>query len=200
MGRSLNSALRALGTDYADFLLLGWWNALPPERILDAARRLRDQGRCRHIMISCHDRMAFRTFAEQPDISAVMVRYNAAHPGAEQEVFPVLGQNPPAVISYTATRWGDLINPQVTPAGEATPRASDCYRFALTHPSVQVCIAGPKDRAELDEALCALDRGPMSADELAWMKRVGGEVKKHKRPSNSPLVKLADRLVGVYSP
>jgi aryl-alcohol dehydrogenase-like predicted oxidoreductase len=198
MGPSLGSALRTLDIERADFLLLGWWNAHPPARIMDAARRLRDKGRCRHIMISCHDRLAFEHYAKDKDITAIMVRYNAAHPGAEHEVFPKLGEDPPGVISYTATRWGDLINPALTPAGEPTPRASDCYRFALSNPSVQVCIAGTKDRSELDEAMAALDRGPMSAEELAWMRRVGVEVKKHARP-NSGVVSLVDRLMGAHS-
>ena len=123
---------------------------------------------------------------------------SAAHPGAEEEVFPKLGANPPGVVAYTATRWGDLLNPSLTPEGEATPRASDCYRFALSHPAVQVCLAGPKDRAELDEALCALDRGPMSDEELAWMKRVGLGVKKHARP-NSSAVSLIDRIMGAQT-
>ena len=198
MGTSLRSGLRALGSDHADFLLLGWWNAQPPQRIMDAARRLRDQGLCRHIMVSCHDRLAFEAYAADPDISAIMVRYNAAHPGAEHEVFPKLGAAPPAVVAYTATRWGDLLNPSLMPQGEPTPRASDCYRFALSHPSVQVCLAGPADRVQLDEALAALERGPMSDDELAWMKRVGAEVKKHARP-NSGAVTLADRLMGAHT-
>jgi len=198
MARSLESALRALEVDYADFLLLGWWNAHPPERIMDAARALRERGRCRHIMISCHHRMAFEGYARDPDLDALMVRYNAAHPGAEDEVFPKLGEAPPGVVAYTATRWGDLINPALTPAGEATPRASDCYRFALTNPSVNVCLAGSKNRAELDEAMAALDRGPLSSDELAWMRRVGAAVKKHARP-NSGAVSLADRLMGAHT-
>ncbi len=198
MGASLSSALRALEIDYADFLLLGWWNEHPPERIMDAARRLREQGRCRHIMISCHNRLAFEHYAKDEDLSAIMVRYNAAHPGAEQEVFPRLGDQPPGVVAYTATRWGDLIDPSLTPPGEPTPRASDCYRFALSNPSVQVCIAGPKDRAELDEALLALDRGPLSEDEQAWMRRVGAEVKKHARAS-SGAVSFADRLMGAHT-
>src|SRR5689334_1304887 len=36
MGTSVESALRKLGTDYADLLLLGWWQSMPPKRILDA--------------------------------------------------------------------------------------------------------------------------------------------------------------------
>jgi aryl-alcohol dehydrogenase-like predicted oxidoreductase len=198
MKRSLESALRKLNTDHTDVLLLGWWNELPPERILDAARELRERGRCKHLMISCHHRPAFELYAKHADIGAVMVRYNAAHPGAETEVFPKLGENPPGVVSYTATRWGDLINQSLTPAGELTPRASDCYRFALSHPRVNVCLAGTANRAELDEALTALDRGPMSDDELAWMKRVGAQVRKHVRPNSAALAVL-DRVMGAHT-
>jgi len=199
MRPTFESGLRDLGVECADFMLLGWWNDHPPARIMDAAKRLRERGKCRHIMISCHNRLAFERYASDPDLTAIMVRYNAAHPGAEQEVFPKLGPTPPAVIAYTATRWGDLMNPALTPAGEATPRASDCYRFCLSEPAVQVCIAGPKNRAELDEAMCALDRGPLDADERAWMLRVGAEAKKHARP-NSSAVSLADRLMGAHTP
>jgi aryl-alcohol dehydrogenase-like predicted oxidoreductase len=198
MRRSLTSALRTLAIDRADFLLLGWWNAEPPPRIMEAALRLREAGLCRYIMVSCHHRPAFEQYAKNPDIGAVMVRYNAAHPGAEQEVFPTLGADPPGVVAYTATRWGDLLNPALTPQGEPTPAASDCYRFALSHPSVQVCIAGPKDRAELDGALRALERGPMSAEELAWMKRVGANVKQHARP-HSGAITLLDRVMGAQT-
>ncbi len=48
------------------------------------------------------------------------------------------------MIGYTATRWGALIDPKHTPSGEPTPRAADCYRFALAHEAVDVVLAGPK--------------------------------------------------------
>jgi hypothetical protein len=38
-------------------------------------------------------------------------------------------------------------------------------------------LIGPKNREELDEAMAALDRGPMDADELEWMRRVGKAVR-----------------------
>jgi predicted aldo/keto reductase-like oxidoreductase len=200
MRRSLESGLRTLGADSADFLLLGWWNEPPPERIMDAARALRDAGLCKHIMISCHNRLAFVRHAQTPGIDAIMVRYNAAHPGAELEVFPQLAAlaSPPAVIAYTATRWGDLINPALMPVGEDTPRPSDCYRFALSHPAVHVCLAGPADRAQLDEALSTLERGPLSPEEDAWMRRVGIAVKRHAR-AHSGSVSLVDKLMGAHS-
>jgi len=198
MAPSVNSALRKLKIDHADILILGWWNGFPPERILDAARELKASGKVSHLLISCHDRPSFEEYARHPDIGALMVRYNAAHPGAESEVFPKLGTNPPGVVSYTATRWSDLLNPALTPKGEPTPRASDCYRFCLSHPAVDVCLAGPKDGAELDEALQTLERGPMTEDELAWMKRVGVEVKKHVR-SHSASISVLDRVMGAHT-
>ena len=84
-----------------------------------------------------------------PQIDGIMVRYNAAHVGAERDVFPTLGNTDPAVIAFTATRWGSLLDPSKIPATEPVPRASDCYRFVLSHPSVHTSLAGPKDAAEL---------------------------------------------------
>lgn len=184
LGPSVDSALRKLGIDYADVLLLGWWNAMPPARILDKARSIVAAGKARAVMVSCHNRPAFATFIPDPAFGAIMVRYNAAHRGAEAEVFPHVVDalartaGAPGVVAYTATRWGALLDPSLVPPGEPVPRGSDCYRFALTRPEVDVVIAGPANGAELDEALAALDRGPMTEDELAWMRRVGDGVKK----------------------
>jgi aryl-alcohol dehydrogenase-like predicted oxidoreductase len=195
MRGSLERALRKLGTEYADLLLLGWWQAPPPPRILDAALELKAAGKARHILISCHHRPTFQALAANPAFGAVMVRYNAAHPGAEREVFPVLGEPKPGVVAYTATRWGALLDPRLTPPGDPPPRASDCYRFALSHPAVDVCLSAPRSAEELDEALAALDRGPMSDDELAWMKRVGGRVRDAKMLETGNLpIRILDRL------
>ncbi len=201
MQGSLERALRALGTDHTDVLLLGWWNQPPPARILDAALALRERGLARHLMISCHDRNTFATYAKNPAFGAIMVRYNAAHPGAETEVFPLLGEGRPGVVAYTATRWGHLLDPAMTPAGEARPTPSDCYRFALTHPSVDLAMCAPRDGAELDLALATLERGPMTDDELSWMKRVGAHVKRAAsgRRKLNPIDAL-DRAASWFSP
>jgi aryl-alcohol dehydrogenase-like predicted oxidoreductase len=177
MRLSLEQALRRLRIEYTDILLLGWWNQPPPRRVTDAALALRDAGKVRHIMISGHHRTLFPKLAADPIFGAIMVRYNAAHPGAENEVFGRLGHPRPGVVAYTATRWGGLCDPRLVPVGESVPRASDCYRFALSHPEVDVVLAGPKDGTQLDEAMAGLDRGPMNADELAWMRRVGAAVR-----------------------
>jgi predicted aldo/keto reductase-like oxidoreductase len=101
------------------------------------------------------------------------------------------------MVAYTATRWGQLPDPKKTPPGETTPRGSDCYRFALSHPAVDVVLCGPKNAEELEEGMAALDRGPMNDDELAWMKRVGAHVSgKSAGKAVANAVNLADRIGG----
>lgn len=189
-------ALRGAGVEYVDILTLGWWNDPPPRSIVDAARALQAEGKVRHLMISCHHRPTFEKLLADPTYAAIMVRYNAAHPGAETEVFPHLARHSRGVLAFTATRWGSLMNPALTPRGERTPSAIDCYRFVLSNPNVHASLAGPRDAHELDEAMHALDLGPMDADELAWMRRVGVAVRRDA-PSGSPIDKLDSLAAGL---
>jgi aryl-alcohol dehydrogenase-like predicted oxidoreductase len=176
---SVEKALGQIGYDHADVLLLGFWNAPIPRRILDQARRLRDRGLVRFLAVSSHNRRLAAALAAGGDVDILHVRYNAAHPGAETDVFPHLpGAGRPGLVAFTATSWGQLIDPRYTPAGDRTPTAVDCYRFALTHTSVDVCVTGPASTAHVDQALQALALGPLSPDEIAWMKRVGVEARR----------------------
>ncbi|MBL8606981.1 MAG: aldo/keto reductase [Myxococcales bacterium] len=181
MKPSVHLALRALGTDYVDLLSLGWWNTMPPARVVDAALALREAGRVRHIVVSSHERTLLPRLAKVAGIDGLMVRYNAAHTGAEREVFPHVAEERPGVLAFTATRWGSLLDRALVPPGEAVPRASDCYRFVLSSPHVHATLAGPKNGAELDEAMAALERGPMDEEEMAWMRRVGRAVREDTR-------------------
>jgi aryl-alcohol dehydrogenase-like predicted oxidoreductase len=170
--------LKKLKLDYADVLLLGWHNKLPSLTVLEAALRLKEEGLARAIAISCHHRPSFAQYITDPRFDIVMVRYNAAHRGAEREVFPHLDRREtrPGVISYTATRWGTLIDPKLTPPEHKTPTAADCYRFALSNPHVDLCLSDPKTELEMEENLRALELGPMSTEELLWMRAVGDHV------------------------
>jgi len=171
---SFERALREIPTDYADVLLLGLWNKPIPLRVMDAARSLRDRGLVRHLAVSAHHRPVVPVFACGGDFDVLHFRYNAVHRGAERDIFPELPPaGGPGLVAYTATNWGGLLNPKRIPAGERVPTAADCYRFVLSRPEVDVCLTGPANAAQLDDALQALDRGPMDAIELAWMRRVG---------------------------
>ena len=176
----MERGLRALRLDYTDVLLLGLWNKPVPERILDASRKLRERGLVRFLGVSTHKRSLVPGFAAPGAFDVVHFRYNAAHPGAESDIFPRLPDatgGRAGLVSFTATNWGQLLKPGKVPRGERVPTAADCYRFALTRPEVDVCLTGPANAAQMDEALRTLDLGPMNEDELAWMRRVGAAVR-----------------------
>ena len=177
IGPSLERALRALRFDYTDALLLGLWNGAPPPRILDACHKLHARGLVRYLAVSTHNRPLAARLASDPQFDIFHVRYNAVHRGAEREVFREWpARNPPGLVSFTATSWRQLLGHRRIPAGEKVPSATDCYRFVLTQPAVNVCMAGPADGAQLQQALEALDRGPMTEEELRWMRRIGDAI------------------------
>lgn len=174
VGPSLERALREVKLDYADILLLGLWNKPVAERIFEAALKLKDRGLVRFLALSSHDRPMLGQLAAARTFDVLHFRYNAIHPGAESDIFPhIPAQNRPGMVAYTATSWKQLLNSRKLAAGEKVPAAADCYRFVLSRPEVDVCMTGPSNAVQMEEALRALDQGPMSEAELAWMHRVG---------------------------
>ena len=68
------------------------------------------------------------------------------------------------------------------PPGDSPPPARDCYRFALSHPAANLVLCGPSNREQMQEALRALDAGPLDADEMARMHRIGDHVYGRYKP------------------
>lgn len=174
-------ALQSLGLDSADVLLLGWHNRRPAGSILERALALKDQGKFRFLGLSSHNRKLFPELAAEGLFDIFHVRYNAVHRGAETEVFPACQTLAPAarpgLVAFTATRWGQLLKQKRMPPGETAPTAADCYRFVLSNLAVDVCLTGPGNLAQMREALGALDLGPLTAQELARLRRVGDYLK-----------------------
>jgi aryl-alcohol dehydrogenase-like predicted oxidoreductase len=178
--RTFLGGLRELGIEHADLLLLGWHNDLPGSGILERALDLQKRGLCRHVGLSGHDRPSFVDYARDERFGIVHVRYNAAHTGAEQDIFPHLDDGTrPGFVAFTATRWRSLLKPKLMPPGEAPLRARDCYRFVLSSPHFDVCMTGPGDAAQVDEALAALTEGPISPEEDERFRRIGAHVRAH---------------------
>jgi predicted aldo/keto reductase-like oxidoreductase len=107
-------------------------------------RRAKEEGKIRAIAVSTHARRYAGELVRDGKLDVLMMRYNAAQRGAEEEIVPYLATSTPGVVSYTATRWGRLLRrPRGWPESERIPIAGDCYRFALTNSRVDVCLTCP---------------------------------------------------------
>ncbi|HUE03475.1 MAG TPA: aldo/keto reductase [Bryobacteraceae bacterium] len=194
IGPSLERALRTLRFDYTDALLLGLWNGMPPPRILDACLKLRERGLVRYLAVSTHNRPLIAQLATDPRFDIFHVRYNAVHRGAEHEVFAQLPeQNPPGIVSFTATSWRQLLGHKRIPKNEKIPTATDCYRFVLTEAAVNICMTGPADDKQFEQALEALRRGPMADEDLQRMRRIGDAIYGRVGQDSSPAAGLQTR-------
>lgn len=176
------SSLRSMGLEQADILILGWHNRRPSEKLVERALALKKKGLLRFLGMSGHNRRLFPKMASTGQFDLFHIRYNAAHRGAEEETFPYLtGNDRPGIVTYTATRWGQLLKSKKMPPGDSVPEPSDCYRFVLSNPVVDVCMCGPKDISQLRDALQTLELGPLDAGDRERMKRIGDYVHKMNR-------------------
>jgi aryl-alcohol dehydrogenase-like predicted oxidoreductase len=182
--RTLEKRLRKLGTDHIDvFLFLG---VMKEKHLTDDVReefvRFREEGKVRCIGMSCHDRKFAGRLATEGVLDTFMIRYNAAHRGAEEDTFPHLANHNPGILSYTATRWSYLIRrPRNWPAGERIPTPGMCYRFVLSNPNVDVCLTAPSNIKHLRENLAALEDGPLSEEDMQFMRKFGDVVHAQKK-------------------
>jgi aryl-alcohol dehydrogenase-like predicted oxidoreductase len=176
--RATERALRASGSEYLDVLQVFWAGKMSAltHSVIDEMVKLRDEGKARAIGVSIHDRKRAAKLAAEGPLDFLMIRYNAAHPGAEVDIFPHLPAKKPFIAAYTATSWKKLLTP---PKGWSGPAASagDCFRFCLSNPYVDVVVSAPKTAAEMRENMQALARGPLDDDEMARMRALGKAVR-----------------------
>jgi predicted aldo/keto reductase-like oxidoreductase len=160
--REFASMLDELKTDYIDVLTLyyvesqGEWDELiAPGGAWDFLAEQKRRGRLRMIGLTSHQRPFAAQWAQSGKLDLLMIRYNAAHRGAEREVFPITRV---PVVTFTGLRWKALLNrtpddpPDFTPPG-----AAEWYRFCLANPAVAVALAAPGNRDELEQAFALLD-------------------------------------------
>ncbi len=63
----VEKGLRDLHIDFADVLVLGWFNYVPGGRVLDTALKLKEEGKVRFLGMSGHNRPVFGKMAGQAD-------------------------------------------------------------------------------------------------------------------------------------
>ena len=177
--KALEKRLRQFKTDYIDvFLFLG---VMKPAEFTPKVRedllKLKEEGKVRAIGLSCHNRTFLGDLAATGEVDALMLRYNAAHRGAEQEIFPHLHVHKPGIISYTATRWTYLLRrPKGWAKNGRIPTAGECYRFVLSNPEVHTALTAPRSERELRENMVAVQNGPLNEEDMKFMKQFGDAV------------------------
>jgi predicted aldo/keto reductase-like oxidoreductase len=186
--RELVSMLEELKTDSIDVLTLYYvesedeWNEIvAPGGAWDYLAEQKRAGRVKRIGLTSHQRKLAARWAQSGKLDLLMIRYNAAHRGAEQEIFSITQQKRIPVVTFTGLRWKALLaGTRNDPVGFVPPSAVDCYRFCLSQPAVSVALMAPGDRAELEED-CALlaDWRELEAAERELLLSHGDRVKKH---------------------
>jgi predicted aldo/keto reductase-like oxidoreductase len=163
--RELDQILQELRTDYVDVLTFyyveepeEWRQIIGSGGALLACRAAQEAGQVRMLGLTSHQRPLAAETARSGLLDMLMIRYNAAHRGAEKEVFPVTSTLAMPVVTYTALRWGALLRPMPDdPPGFEVPRAAAWYRFVIQNPAATVALMAPASRAELEEDLTVLE-------------------------------------------
>ena len=191
--QSVENALRKLDTDYLDVFKLSWLGKMSGYRkgLIDTLLELKQEGKIKSIGTSIHDRQRAGRLALDSELDLFMIRYNAKHTGAEQDIFPHLAKRNPAVVAYTALAWRQLTRPLQGVEMPSWPGIDSftgppltpelCYRFVLTNPHVHLVLTGPSDRKQLVQNFAALQQGALTPEELEWVREYGRQVKDKKR-------------------
>ena len=166
--------LKKLELDYVDVLMLGYYPRKPRNRVMDLALELKEKGVVRNLALAGHNRELFPKLRKEGIFDMFQVRYNAVNSGAEKDVFPFMGgEDRPGLVSYTATRWRQLLKESKMPPGEKALTAKDCYRFVLSNPAVDVCMTGARNLEMMRENLETLNSGPLTPEEMLRIRRIG---------------------------
>jgi predicted aldo/keto reductase-like oxidoreductase len=186
--RELADILTELHTPWIDALTFyyveepeEWGQIHGPGGSLSYCAAARKEGKVERLGVTSHQRRLAADMARSGLLDLLMVRYNAAHRGAEQDVFPVTDTLGLPVVVYTSLRWGALLRATPDdPPGFDVPRAPAWYRFALQPPAVSVALMAPDNRQQLEEDLTALQAlAPLSPEEYERLARHGQRVRRH---------------------
>lgn len=197
--RSFEEQLRQLRTDYLDVGMIHYVDSLSDFRalfdgeIVRIARRLREEGRIRHIGLSSHNPEVARMAVETGLIEVLMFSVNPCYDlqPADEEVEklwadesyarPLNNMDPARERLYElcASRGvgidvmkvyggGDLLSADNSPFGRAmTP--VQCIEYALSRPAVASVMVGCRSCGEIDDAVAWCDATAAERDYASVM-------------------------------
>lgn len=186
--REIDAQCRTMGTDYIDVVTYYYvecedqWQAIVgPGGAAEGVEAAVAEGTVRAIGLTSHQRPLAARWAESGRLDMLMLRYNAAHRGAEQEVFPLTRRLAMPVVTYTGLRWGALMRSTPDdPTHFHPPTAPQWYRFALCQEAITTVLMAPNGRRELEENLTLLEPWQgIDPTQLAAMRDHGDRVRRH---------------------
>ena len=191
MLREAEATINQLGCGWLDVVTLyyvesehEWTQITAPSGAIRALEDAKRDGLLRMIGLTTHQRQLAVDWVQTGLLDLIMIRYNAAHRGAESEVFPITDKLGLPVVCFTGLRWGQLLKPTPDdPPSFEVPAAPQWYRFVISNPAVAVALMAPHGRDELQQNLSLLqDWRALSPDEWQDMAAHGDRVRHHAGP------------------
>ena len=195
--RGFEEMLQLLGTDYIDVGMIHYcdamsdWEAIVNNGILDYARKLKQQGRIRHIGLSSHNPLVAERAVLEGGIEVLMFSVNPCYdlqPASEdvddlwadeayagvltnmdpdrQRLYETCQRLGVGITVMKAFAGGDLLNAELSPAGVALT-AHQCISYALSRPAVSVVLAGAHSVEQLEQSAAYCETGEAERDYAA---------------------------------
>ncbi len=184
---SLERSLKRLGVDKIDFMNLWYlnsaeeWEARKKGGAVDALLKARDEGLVEHVVFSTHMmHEEVESVFDEEIFEGVTLGYNAINFPFREQVVESAGRRGLGVVTMNPLAGGLI--PQhaarfdfIRSADDSTV-VSAALRFILSHPAVTCALVGFASKAEIDQAVAAVENfAPLSPEHREAMKAQIGE-------------------------
>ena len=191
---AFEDSLERLQTDYIDVGMIHYcdaesdWEAIKANGIIDYARKLKEEGRIRHIGLSSHNPKVAIKAIEEGDIEVLMFSVNYVYdmlPGTEdvndlwadsvyeggfenmdperQRLYELCESKGVGITVMKAFAGGDILDEKLSPAGAALTPAQ-CISYALSRPAVATVCSGARNVEQLKESIDYCNASPEERD------------------------------------
>ncbi len=126
---------------------------------------------------SFHERAGAARAVRAEWLDIAFIRYNAAHPGAREDLFPELEPQRSTLVYNFKSTFGAVDSAHANELGLTDdhwiPEPVDHYRFVLSRPELDGVLFAPSTVAELEGVAAAIEEGPLSEEEEEHMLLLG---------------------------
>jgi hypothetical protein len=122
---------------------------------------------------SFHERSTALLAVNDRLVDVAFIRYNPAHPGCREDLFPRLAAGPRALLYNFRSVHPLVSHARLRELGldedHWLPEPPDFYRFALSRPELNGILGSVNTPDELEALVCGLAQGPLEADEEDYL-------------------------------